>query len=86
MEKISKRTFRGIDYVQLSTLSKNQAESLKQSLDERTLIKILKNDVILNDCVLYSAYEKWFAGYSIEVVKPIVQHATAAFEKPVPAV
>jgi hypothetical protein len=84
MKKISKITFRGIDYVQLEALSNTQAESLKQSLTERTLIKILKNDVVLNDCVLYSAYEKWFADYSIEVVRPVVQHVEPTFDEPLP--
>jgi len=86
MKKISKKTYRGIDYVQLKALSNTQAESLKQSLDERTLIKILKNDVVLNDCVLYSAYEKWFDLYSIEVVIPVAQHVDATFSQPVPVV
>ncbi len=66
MKKLSKRVYKGIEYVRLGSLSPAQAESLKQTLNNRTLIKILHEEVILTDCVLYSAYEAWYETYSAE--------------------
>lgn len=70
--------------MQLSALPAAQAKLLKQTLNERTLIKILMDDVILHDCVLYSAYEKWFASNIEEVQQPIMPQAKPSLSKPVP--
>ena len=66
MNKLTKRTYKGINYIRLSSLSGAQADSLNQTLNDRTLVKILINEVILSDCVLYDAYEKWFESTTIE--------------------
>ena len=84
MKKISIRIYKGIEYVQLSALPAAQAESLKQTLNERTLIKILMDDVILHDCVLYSAYENWFASNIEEVKEPVIPQSKTAIGDPVP--
>ena len=60
MEKLKKNTFKGINYIELKSLPQEQAEALRQNLTQRTLIKIVRDDVILKDCVLYTAYEEWF--------------------------
>lgn len=60
MIKLSKKTYRCIEYINLSSLSGDQQQSLKQSLSNRTLIKILQGDIVINDCVLYAAYENWY--------------------------
>ena len=41
------------------------------------------DDVILKDCVLYSAYEKWFVNYSEEVKIPAFPKPKPSFNKPV---
>jgi len=84
MKKINIRNYKGIEYIQLSSLSATQAGSLRLTLSERTLIKILVDDVILKDCVLYSAYEKWFVNYSEEVKIPAIPQPKPSFNKPVP--
>jgi hypothetical protein len=84
MKKISVKIYKGIEYVQLSALPVTQAESLKHTLNERTLIKILMNDEILHDCVLYSAYEKWFASNIEEIKEPIIPQSNTAIGDPVP--
>ena len=84
MKKLSICTYKGIEYIQLSTLPATQADSLRQTLNERTLIKILVDDVILNDCVLYSAYEKWFLAYTEEIKIPIIHQPEPSFSKPAP--
>lgn len=84
MKKISIRIYKGIEYIQLSALPAAQTESLKHTLNERTLIKILMDDVILHDCVLYSAYEKWFASNIEEVKEPIIPQSKPSLSKPLP--
>ena len=84
MIKLSVRIYKGIEYVQLGALPAAQAESLRQTLNERTLIKILIDDVILLDCVLYSAYEKWFANNIEEVKEPLLPQSSPSLGKPVP--
>ena len=83
MKKLTNINFKGIDYIQLSALSAIQAKLLKETLTKRTLIKILKNDVILNDCVIYSAYEKWFDSFIEEVETPVTEQAQPDFTEPV---
>ena len=84
MKKLSIRNFKGIEYVQLGALPVAQAESLRQTLNDRTLIKILMDDVILDDCVLYSAYEKWFANNIKEVKEPTLPQSRPSLGEPVP--
>ena len=72
MNKLNIRIYKGIEFVQLKALPAAQAALLIRTLNERTLIKILIDDVIISDCVLYSTYEKWFASYSKEVKEPVV--------------
>lgn len=60
MIKLRKKTYRCIEYIDLNSLSGDQQESLKQSLSSRTLVKILQEDIVINDCVLYAAYENWY--------------------------
>ena len=71
MNKINSTTFKGIEYIRLSALPSEQGKLLEQTLDERTLIKILKNDIVLEDCVLYKAYLKWYESSTSEVTSPI---------------
>jgi hypothetical protein len=87
MGKLINRLYKGIEYIQLSSLPPAQAESLKATLTERTLIKILKDDVVLNDCVLYSSYEEWYAANTEEIVeerRPVIQASKPSLTEPVP--
>ena len=78
MNKLNINIYKGIEFVQLKALPAAEAAALMRTLDERTLIKILIDDVILSDCVLFSAYESWFASYSKEVNEPVVLRCEGA--------
>jgi hypothetical protein len=69
MKKINKKSYKGIDYVRLSTLPPNEAELLKKNLTSRSLIKIMIYDEIIDDCVLYGEYEAWLKNYQPEPVE-----------------
>ena len=84
MNKLNINIYKGIEFVQLRALPAAQAASLMRTLDERTLIKILIDDVILSDCVLFSAYERWFASYSKEINEPVLLQIEPSLITPVP--
>ena len=84
MNKLDINIYKGIEFVQLRALPAAQAASLMRTLDERTLIKILIDDVILSDCVLYNAYERWFASYSEEVKEAVLPQIEPILSNPVP--
>ena len=86
MKKLSFTSYRGIEFIELSALSPTMAASLKHTLNERTLIKILVDDAVLNDCVLYSAYEKWYANYNEEIQVALINDPKPSFGEPVPVV
>jgi len=74
MKKINSTTYKGIEYIRLSALPVEEAKTLKQTLNERSLIKILKGDIILDDCVLYSVYMRWYNSLNTEEA-PTVTHS-----------
>jgi hypothetical protein len=69
MKKLAKRTFKGIEYIRLGSLPQHQADALVKSLNPRTLVKIQMYDEIVEDCVLYEAYEVWYGNYQQDVAK-----------------
>ena len=85
MNKLNNNIYKGIEFVQLKALPAAQAALLIRTLNERTLIKILIDDVIISDCVLYSTYEKWFASYSKEIKEPVALQIKPILSSPVPA-
>lgn len=82
MKKLNKKIYRGIEYINLSSLTGDQRKSLSKSLSDRTLIKILQDDLVVADCVLYSAYEDWYDSNVTEVeTKPLEQQPPPAIVK-----
>ena len=72
MKKLAKRTYKGIAYVRLDSMSKTDADALVKSLNPRTLVKIQMYDEVVEDCVLYEAYEVWFDNMQKESSKQAV--------------
>jgi hypothetical protein len=61
MSKLPAKSFRGIEFIQLSELPFDQSTAFKDWAKGRdVLIKILINNKILDDCILYSRYLEWF--------------------------
>jgi hypothetical protein len=71
--KVSSKLYKGIEYVQLNELPKEQKEMFAQNLNEDCLIKILINDTVVSNCVQYKIYEVWFDNVykSPPVVTPV---------------
>jgi hypothetical protein len=51
--------YRGIEYVRIAAMPEKQKELFWISFDKNKIIKILKNETLLNDCVLFSDYSQW---------------------------
>ena len=57
---VQSKTYKGIEYIQLSALPKEQYESFLKSASGELIIKIKVNEEILADCVQYKDYVSWF--------------------------
>ena len=53
------RTYKGIVYVRLKSLSPEERDQIKNWLNADTLIKIQTDKELMSDCILYKDYEYW---------------------------
>jgi hypothetical protein len=58
--KVRSKNYKGIEFVQLTDLPKEQKEKISESLSEDSLIKILMNEIVVSNCIQYKEYELWF--------------------------
>ena len=72
MEKLSKESFRGIDYIRLQSLPLAQASLFRAWLKPRYVINIQVDEDILRDCVLFKHYEEWLS--TQEVVESVSEN------------
>ena len=52
--------YKGIKFVRISSLPLDQKNLIRKSINRREIIKILKEDTLLNDCVQYEHYVTWY--------------------------
>ena len=55
--------YKGLVYVRISSLPPEQQNQIRDSYSQEKIIKILKNDSLINDCILYDDYVIWFKKY-----------------------
>jgi hypothetical protein len=55
--------YKGIEFVQVSSLAKNEQEIFQKTFKRSLLIKIMINGDIVNDCIQYKDYILWHAIY-----------------------
>ena len=60
--KAQSTIYKGIEYVQVSTLPADQREKLLKTINQSLLIKILVDGRLLSNCLLFKDYEAWFEG------------------------
>ena len=58
--KVNSTIYKGIEYVQLSTLPPEQKEKLLQTINHDLFIKILVHGKLVVNCLLFKDYEVWF--------------------------
>ena len=54
-------TFKGIEFVRISSLPNEQKEQIWASFQHDKIIKIVKDQALLNDCILYADYVSWLS-------------------------
>ena len=58
--KVDSKTFKGIEYVQVSELPQTQREILTQTINPDLYIKLLIEGKIISGCLQYKDYNKWY--------------------------
>jgi hypothetical protein len=61
--------FKGIEFVRISSLPKDQQEKVWSSLQRDKVIKILKDKALMNDCILYNDYVSWLKEHPAAVAQ-----------------
>ncbi len=74
--------YKGIEYVRVSNLPADQKEKIKTSLSQDKVIKVLKEGVIIDDCIQYTDYLTWFEAHhqGALITSSRVQPAVGAFK------
>ncbi len=54
-----KEIYKGIEFVRISNLPKEQNEIINAVFPKEKIIKILRNEVVLRDCIQYQEYQDW---------------------------
>ena len=52
--------YKGIEYVRIFSLPDEQKTLLRQTFSRDKIIKILKENSLLSDCIQYTDYVRWY--------------------------
>jgi hypothetical protein len=52
--------YKGIIYVRISALPGEQKHKIRESYNRESIVKILKDNALINDCILYDDYLMWY--------------------------
>ena len=58
--KVNSTIYKGIEYIQVSSLPADQKEKLLQTINHDLFIKILVDEKLIGNCLLFKDYEIWF--------------------------
>jgi hypothetical protein len=58
--KVNSTIYKGIEYIQVNALPLEQKEKLLQTINHELLIKILVDEKLIGNCLLFKDYEIWF--------------------------
>jgi hypothetical protein len=56
--------YKGILFIRISALPGEQKTLIRKNYNREAIIKILKEDALLNDCILYSDYLDWYKQFN----------------------
>lgn len=57
--KIASEIYKGIEFVRISSLDANEKTNIWQTIEREKIIKILRDNELLNDCIQYHDYVSW---------------------------
>lgn len=52
-------TFKGIEFVRISSLPKDQQLKIWETFQQDKIIKIVKDKALMNDCILFRDFASW---------------------------
>ncbi|MBX2942544.1 MAG: hypothetical protein KF860_09380 [Cyclobacteriaceae bacterium] len=58
--KVLTENYKGIEFIRISKLPDEQRKQIVQALPSDKIIKILRDNELLTDCVQFKHYEAWF--------------------------
>ena len=58
--KVNSTVYKGIEFIEISTLPSDQRTSLLQAINPELLIKILVDGKLMPRCIQYKVYEEWY--------------------------
>jgi len=58
--KVRSTIYKGIEFIEISSLPNEQKTSLLQSISPELLIKILVDGKLMPRCIQYRDYEEWY--------------------------
>jgi len=58
--KVQPKSFKGIEYIQVSQLPPEQYEKFQQTINKSLYIKILIDGKVISGCIQYKDYSLWF--------------------------
>jgi hypothetical protein len=58
--KVTIENYKGIEFIRISGLPREQKEAIWKSLNSNKVIKILRNNELLNDCLQINDYQEWY--------------------------
>ena len=82
--KAMAENFKGIEFVRISSLPQEQKEKIWQSFQQDKIIKIVRDQALMNDCILYEDYLSWLNQHQNPAAKSSPSPASspqAAFAK-----
>lgn len=66
--------FKGISFVRISSLPAEQKAKIWESFDRELIVKILRDNALINDCIVYTDYLNWYRAHrhqTVQVVEPM---------------
>lgn len=52
--------YKGISFVRISMLPPEQRAKIRESFSRELIVKILRDNTLINDCIVYDDYVSWF--------------------------
>ena len=60
--------FKGISFVRISSLPTEQKVKIRESFDRELIVKILRDNSLINDCIIYTDYLNWYGAHRYQTV------------------
>lgn len=63
--------FKGISFVRISSLPAEQKSKIRESFDRELIVKILRDNSLINDCIVYTDYLNWYRAHRHQPIKAV---------------